>query len=350
MPARIQIGDRWIGDGEEVFVIAEAGVNHNGDLSIARRLIDVAVEAGADAVKFQSFKAESLVTPAAPKAEYQTRTTSTSESQFEMLRKLELSATDHGELSSYCRERGVLFLSTPFDEETADFLDTLPVPAFKISSGDLTNTQLLEHVARKKKPLILSTGMANLAEVNDAVKVVKTAGCDQIVLLHCVTDYPADPADVNLRAMQTLRETFHVPVGFSDHTQGIEVALAATALGAAVIEKHFTLDRALPGPDHRASLEPAEMRAFIRGIRVVQSALGNGEKVPTAREIETARVARRSIVATCEIPARTVVDRSMVALKRPGTGMPPVQLNSIVGRTTRVKIPSGELLRPEMFE
>lgn len=350
MPARIQIADRWIGEDEKVFIIAEAGVNHNGDLSIARRLIDVAVEAGADAVKFQSFKAESLVTADAPKAEYQTRTTSIAESQLEMLRKLELSAEGHRELSSYCRERGILFLSTPFDEESADFLDTLPVPAFKISSGDLTNTQLLKHVARKKKPLILSTGMANLSEVRDAVKTVNTAGCDQIVLLHCVTDYPANPSDMNLRAMQTLSDTFGLPSGFSDHTEGIEVALAATALGAAVIEKHFTLDRSMAGPDHRASLEPSELRAFVRGIRTVESSLGNGEKIPTAKEIETAKVARRSIVAAQEIPAHTVIDESMIALKRPGTGMSPSQMKSILGRTTRVAIPSGALLTPEMLE
>ena len=350
MPLRIHIGERAIGEGEKVFVIAEAGVNHNGDLSIARRLIDVAVEAGADAVKFQSFKAESLVTPAAPKAEYQTRTTSIDESQLEMLRKLELSESDHRELSSYCRERGIIFLSTPFDEESADFLDTLPVPAFKISSGDLTNIEFLEHVARKKKPLILSTGMANLAEVRDGVTTVNAAGCDQIVLLHCVTDYPADPFDVNLRAMQTLRDTFKVPAGFSDHTEGIEVALAATALGAAVIEKHFTLDRHQPGPDHRASLEPQELQAFVRGIRLVESSLGNGEKVPTPREIETAKVARRSLVAAHEIPASTVVERTMIALKRPGTGMPPAQLNLILGKTTRVRIASGALLTPDMFE
>ena len=349
MAQKVVIAHKRIGEGEKVFIIAEAGVNHNGDLSIAKRLIEVAIDAGADAVKFQSFKAESLVTSDAPKAEYQTRTTSTAESQFDMLRKLELSDTDHRELSSYCGER-ILFLSTPFDEASADFLDTLPVPAFKISSGDLTNTQLLEHVARKKKPVILSTGMADISEVDDAVKIVHASGCDQIILLHCVTDYPADPADVNLRAMQTLRDTFDVPCGFSDHTEHMEVALAATALGAAVIEKHFTLDRSMAGPDHRASLEPSELRAFVRGIRTVESSLGDGKKVPTQREIETAKVARRSIVAAQEIPAHTVVDRSMITLKRPGTGMSPSQMNSVVGRTTRVAIPSGALLTPEMFE
>ena len=350
MATTIQVGDKSIGEDKPVFIIAEAGVNHNGDLTIARRLIDVAVEAGADAVKFQTFKAEVLVTATAPKAEYQTQTTPTSESQLEMLRKLELSKQDHEVLSAYCRQKGILFLSTPFDEESADLLDALSVRAFKISSGDLTNSPLLAHVAKKQKPVMLSTGMADLAEVRDAVETLNSAGCDKIVLLHCVSDYPADPADVNLRAMQTMRETFNLPVGFSDHTQGLEVALAATALGASVIEKHFTLDRALPGPDHRASLEPDELIKFVSGIRTVQSSLGNGQKVPTAREIETAKVARRSIVATQTIPAGQVVERNMIAMKRPGTGIPPARLDAVVGRKTRVEIPSGTLLEMEMFE
>ena len=350
MAKTIQVGDKSIGAGAPVFVIAEAGVNHNGDLEMAKRLIDVAIKAGADAVKFQTFKAETLVTPTAPKAEYQTQTTPVDESQVEMLRKLELSNEDHDELSAYCRRTGILFLSTPFDEDSADLLDALSVPLFKISSGDLTNTPLLEHVAKKRKPVILSTGMADLAEVRDAVETLNAAGCDEVVLLHCVSDYPADPADVNLRAIQTLRKTFNLPVGFSDHTQGLEVALAAAALGASVIEKHFTLDRNLPGPDHRASLEPDELIKFVSGIRTIESSLGSGEKVPTAREIETAKVARRSIVATQTIPDGTIVERNMIAAKRPGTGLPPARVNSIVGRKTRIEIPVGTLLTLDMFE
>src|SRR6185369_17047632 len=350
MATTIQVGDKRIGAGAPVFIIAEAGVNHNGDLDMAKRLIHVAVAAGADAVKFQSFKAEVLVTATAPKANYQTQTTPAAESQLEMLRKLELSKEDHEELAAYCKSKGILFLSTPFDEASADLLDTLSVPLFKISSGDLTNTPLLTHVAKKQKPVILSTGMANLAEVREAVETLNAAGCDKIVLLHCVSDYPADPADMNLRAIQTLRETFGVPAGFSDHTQGLEVALAAAALGASVIEKHFTLDRTLPGPDHRASLEPAELTTFISGIRTVESSLGNGEKVPTAREIETAKVARRSIVAAQTIPSGKIVERHMLAVKRPATGLPPAQLDSIVGRKTRVEIREGTLLEMEMFE
>jgi N-acetylneuraminate synthase/N,N'-diacetyllegionaminate synthase len=350
MATTIQVGDKRIGEGEPVFIIAEAGVNHNGDVELAKRLIDVAVEAGADAVKFQTFKAEVLVTATAPKAEYQTETTPVDESQLEMLRKLELSKQDHDVLSAYSRQKGILFLSTPFDEESADLLDALAVPAFKISSGDLTNSPLLSHVAKKNKPIMLSTGMADLAEVRDAVETLNAAGCDKIVLLHCVSDYPADPGDVNLRAMQTMRETLNLPVGFSDHTQGLEVALAAAALGAAVIEKHFTLDRALPGPDHRASLEPDELKKFVSGIRTVQSSLGSGEKVPTPRELETAKVARRSIVATQTIAAGQVVERNMIAMKRPGTGIPPARLDSVVGRKTRVEILAGTLLEMEMFE
>ena len=350
MATTIQVGDKRIGEGEPVFIIAEAGVNHNGDVELAKRLIDVAVKAGADAVKFQTFKAEVLVTATAPKAEYQTETTPVDESQLEMLRKLELSKQDHDVLSAYSRQKGILFLSTPFDEESADLLDALAVPAFKISSGDLTNSPLLSHVAKKNKPIMLSTGMADLAEVRDAVETLNAAGCDKIVLLHCVSDYPADPGDVNLRAMQTMRETLNLPVGFSDHTQGLEVALAAAALGAAVIEKHFTLDRALPGPDHRASLEPDELKKFVSGIRTVQSSLGSGEKVPTQRELETAKVARRSIVATQTIAAGQVVERNMIAMKRPGTGIPPARLDSVVGRKTRVEILAGTLLEMEMFE
>lgn len=350
MAKTIQVGDKRIGADAPVFIIAEAGVNHNGDLDMAKRLIDVAVAAAADAVKFQSFKAEVLVTATAPKANYQTQTTPAAESQFEMLRKLELSNEDHEELSVYCKSKGILFLSTPFDEASADLLEALSVPVFKISSGDLTNTPLLAHVAKKQKPVILSTGMANLAEVREAIETLNAAGCDQVVLLHCVSDYPADPADVNLRAIQTLRETFDVPVGFSDHTQGLDVALAAAALGASVIEKHFTLDRTLPGPDHRASLEPDELKTFVAGIRTVESSLGNGEKVPTPREIETAKVARRSMVAAQTIPAGKIVERHMIAMKRPGTGLPPARLDSILGRKTRVEIPEGTLLTSEMFE
>src|SRR5215208_4566960 len=324
----IKVDNKLIGPGQPVFVIAEAGVNHNGDLKMARALIDVAVDSGADAVKFQTFQADRLVTPEAPKAAYQAANTGDTESQFEMLRRLELSPEAHRELQSYCEERGIIFLSTPFDEEAVDLLDELGVPAFKISSGDLTNSPLLEHVARKGKPVILSTGMSELSELIEAVSVLNTAGCETPILLHCVSNYPADPAEVNLRAMQTMRSAFDVPVGFSDHTQGIDVALAAVALGACVIEKHFTLDRTLQGPDHLASLEPTELRELVRSTRRVEKALGSGRKVPTASEMETAKVARRSLVAARDIAAGATLEREMVVMRRPGTGMSPALLHT----------------------
>jgi N-acetylneuraminate synthase len=346
----IQVANKLIGPGQPVFVIAEAGVNHNGDLKLARALIDVAVEAGADAVKFQTFQADRLVIPGTLKAEYQRRNTGDSESQFEMLQRLELSAAAHRELQSYCHERGIIFLSTPFDEFAVDLLDELGVPAFKISSGDLTNSPLLEHAASKGKPVILSTGMSELSELIEAVSVLNTAGCENPVLLHCVSNYPAAPAEVNLRAMQTMRSAFDVPVGFSDHTEGIDVALAAVAMGACVIEKHFTLDRTLPGPDHRASLEAAELRDLVRSIRRVETALGSGRKAPTASEIETAKVARRSLVAARDIPAGAKLERDMVVMRRPGTGMSPATLDTLLDRRAVQEISAGTLLNEDMFD
>lgn len=346
----IRVANKLIGPGQPVFVIAEAGVNHNGDLKMAQALIDVAAAAGADAVKFQTFRADLLATANAPKAEYQLQTTGDAESQFEMLRRLELSADAHRELQSYCHERGVIFLSTPFDEEAVDLLDELGVPAFKISSGDLTNSPLLEYVASKGKPVILSTGMSELSELIEAVSVLNTAGCENPVLLHCVSNYPAGASEVNLRAMQTMRSAFDVPVGFSDHTEGIDVALAAVALGACVIEKHFTLDRTLPGPDHRASLEPAELRELVQSIRRVEAALGSGRKVPSASEIETAKVARRSLVAARNIPAGATLERDMVAMRRPGTGMSPAMRGTLLGRRAAREISAGTILEEGMFE
>jgi len=346
----VKISNKVVGPQQPVFVIAEAGVNHNGDLKMARELIDVAVAAGADAVKFQTFHADRLVTADAPKAQYQVETTGAGESQLEMLRRLELAPEAHRELQSYCREREIVFLSTPFDEEAADFLDELGVPAFKISSGDLTNSPLLEHVAAKGKPVILSTGMSDLAELIEAVSVLNSAGCENPVLLHCVSNYPANAAEVNLRAMQTIRAAFDVPVGFSDHTEGIDVALAAVALGACVIEKHFTLDRSLPGPDHLASLEPAALRQLVTSIRRIESALGDGKKTPSASEMETAKVARRSLVAAQEIAAGATLEREMVALRRPGTGLTPSELPALLGRRAARAIAPGTLLSLEMFD
>ena len=346
----IEITGRKIAPTHPCFIIAEAGVNHNGDFELARQLIDVAVEAGADAVKFQTFQAERVVSAEAPKAAYQLETTDDAESQLEMIRKLELSPDDHVELQAYCQESGILFISTPFDQESVDLLDTLDVPAFKVGSGEITNWSLLEHIAGKGKPIILSTGMSYLSEVDEAVRVIEDAGNDQLVLLHCVSNYPADPSDVNLRAMETMAKAFQVPVGYSDHAPGIEIALAAVALGACVIEKHFTLDKDLPGPDHKASLEPEELKALVRGIRVVESSLGHGRKQPAPSEANTAEVARRSLVAARDIPAGTKLSEGLIAIKRPGTGLPPRLRPHLLGQTVKADIKAGTLFIWEMLK
>jgi N,N'-diacetyllegionaminate synthase len=344
---QVKIAQHIIGDGQPCFIIAEAGVNHNGMIEQAQRLVDIAAQVGADAVKFQTFKAERLASENAPKAGYQLTTTDSGESQLDMLRRLELSSADHQKLLAYCQERKILFLSTPFDELSADLLDELDVAAFKIGSGEITNLPFLNHVARKSKPMIVSTGMASLEEVEAAVETICSVGNDQLVLLHCVSNYPADPADANLRAMDTLRRAFNVPVGFSDHTLGIEVPLAAVALGARVIEKHFTLDRCLPGPDQQASLEPHELQAMVAGIRKVEMALGDGKKIPAASEANTSEVARKSLVAAQDIPAGTVLTEAMIAIKRPGSGLPPTMRPSIIGRTAGKDIAAGSLLKLE---
>jgi N,N'-diacetyllegionaminate synthase len=346
----IQIADYQVGRGRPCFIIAEAGVNHNGSLEMAKQLVDQAAKAGSCAVKFQTFKAERLVTPDAPKAGYQMQTTDATESQYDMLRRLELSPQAHRELIAHCQGKGILFLSAPFDEESADLLADLGVAAFKIPSGEISNLPFLAHVARKGRPMIVSTGMSYLGEVETAVRTIEETGNYDFVLLHCVSNYPADPVDVNLRALHTLATAFGVPVGYSDHTAGIEVALAAVALGACVIEKHFTLDRSLPGPDHRASLEPAELAALVQGIRTVEMALGHGRKEPAASEADIAATARKSLVAARDIPAGTRLTRDMIAVRRPGTGLPPAMLPHLLGRTLRVDLRAGSVLRPEMLE
>ncbi len=345
----IDIAGRKVGPGQPCFIVAEAGVNHNGSLEMARQLVDVAVRAGADAVKFQTFRAEKVISPQAPKAAYQLQTTDTGESQLDMVKRLELSFDAFRELYAYCQDKDILFMSTPFDEESADFLAELGMAVFKIPSGEITNLTFLAHVAHQGKPMIVSTGMSYLGEVEVAVQTVEEAGNYALVLLHCVSNYPANPADVNLRAMQTMAMAFGVPVGYSDHTPGIEVALAAVALGACVIEKHFTLDRSLPGPDHRASLEPDELMALVRGIRTVEAAMGHGHKEPAASEANTAAVARKSLVAARDIPAGMKLIEELIAIKRPGTGLPPAMRPYLIGRTARTTIPAGTLLTLEML-
>lgn len=349
MVTEFPIFGRIIGANQPCFIIAEAGVNHNGNMDLAHQLIDVAIQSGADAIKFQTFRAERLVTADAPKAAYQLETTSAGESQFEMLRRLELNADAHAALIAHCRDKHLVFLSTPFDEASADLLEALDVPAFKIPSGEITNLPFLSHVAHKNRPLIVSTGMAFLGEVETAVQTIEATDNHTLALLHCVSNYPANPADTNLRAMQTMAHAFNVPVGYSDHTSGIEVSLAAVALGACIVEKHFTLDRSLPGPDHRASAEPTELGALVRGIRMVEAALGDGRKQPAASEANTAAAARKSLVAACDIPAGTVLTEMMIAFRRPGTGLPPAMCEFLIGRSTRTTISTGTLLTLELL-
>ena len=340
----LNLGTHRVGPDQRCFVIAEAGVNHNGDITMAEQLIDAAADAGADAVKFQTFKAVRLATPDAPKAAYQHRTTDAAESQFDMLLRLELSAEDHYRLVDHSARRGVIFLSTPFEEGSADFLNELGVPALKIPSGEVTNLPFLAHVARMGRPLIVSTGMCDLGEVETAVETIRAQGNNELVLLHCVSNYPADPADVNLRAMQTMQTAFGVPCGYSDHTMGIEVGLAAVAMGACVLEKHFTLDRGLSGPDHEASLEPDALATLIRGVRTVEAALGGGCKRAVPNEKETAATIRKSLVAAQDIATGETVTEAHVEIKRPGTGLPPVMKSYFVGRIATQHIPAGTLL------
>lgn len=341
---KIKIADNLIGEGEPCFIIAEAGVNHNGDIDLARKLVDAAREAGADAVKFQTFKAEMIVTRSAEKAGYQKETTPSEESQYDMIRKLELAGEDFRNLFAYAQEKGILFLSSPFDKGSVDLLSELGVSALKIPSGEITNFPLLKHISRQRKPIILSTGMATQEEVGEALEVIKEQGTDEIILLHCVTSYPAKIEDMNLKAMETLRNTFQLPAGLSDHSIGIIIPVAAVALGACVIEKHFTLDKNLPGPDHRASLEPDELKQMITAIRNVEKAMGNGIKKPTKVEDENKKMVRRSLVAKVDIPQGTTITEEMLAIKRPGAGLEPKYLGEVIGRTAEATIKKDEII------
>jgi len=340
----IMVGGHAIGPGQPCFIIAEAGVNHNGDLERAKTLVQIAAAAGADAVKFQTFKADILATADAPKADYQKVSGAVDESQQDMLRRLELSAEAHSVLMGTCFECGILFMSSPFDEESADFLVGLKIPVLKIPSGEITNVAFLRHVARLRVPLIVSTGMANMEEVGLAVDVLRVAGCTDLSLLHCVSNYPADPAACNLRAMETLRAHFNVPVGFSDHTLGSTVSLAAAALGANVIEKHFTVDKTLPGPDHQASLDPTELRAFVAGIRSVEASMGDGVKKPVASEAGTAAVARKSLVASRPIQRGEILSKDNVVARRPGTGLSASHIDQVLGKRAAVALETGRLI------
>lgn len=330
----------------KTLIIAEAGVNHNGDIGMARQLIDVAADAGADLVKFQTFSADRLVTAGAVKAEYQLEATSAGESQHAMLRRLELTPDMHEVLIAHCHSRGIGFFSTGFDVESIDFLARLGLGRFKIASGEITNLPYLRHVGRYGKPVILSTGMASLGEIEAAVEALEQAGTARsgITVLHCNTEYPTPMSDVNLRAMLSIGDAFGVAVGYSDHTAGIEIPIAAVALGATVIEKHFTLDRTLPGPDHKASLEPDELKAMVAAIRNVEQALGDGIKRPTPSEVKNRPVARKSLVAACAIRAGQLFSPGNLAVKRPGTGISPMLWDQVVGRRASRDFAADELI------
>jgi N-acetylneuraminate synthase/N,N'-diacetyllegionaminate synthase len=343
MGRKIRLSHRLIGEGMPCFIIAEAGVNHNGDVNLAKKLIDLAKEAGADAVKFQTFRAEDIVTQSAEKAEYQKETTGAQESQYKMIKSLELSEKDFVELHAYAQSKGIIFISSPFDQKSVDLLSKLDVPAFKVGSGEITNFPLLKYIAKKQKPMILSTGMATLGEIEEALRVIQQE-IKSIILLHCVSGYPAKIEDMNLKVMETLRQAFKLPVGLSDHTVGITIPIAAVALGACVIEKHFTLDKSLPGPDHRASLEPDELKQMITAIRDVEKAMGSGIKIPTAEEAKNKKVVRRSLVARLDIPEGAVITKEMLDVKRPGTGIESKYLEAIVGRKARENINRDTIL------
>lgn len=335
---------------DRCFIIAEAGVNHNGDPDLAMKLVDVALEAGADAVKFQTFNADLLATPTAPKADYQRESSDSTESQLQMLKRLQLPLETYKSLMDHCAGNSMCFMSTPFDKESADFLDNLPIELFKIPSGEITNLPLLAHIAKKSKPMILSTGMSDLDEVGTALETIKENGQPDLALMHTLSSYPAPADEVNLKAMRTLVTEFGLPVGYSDHTLGIEISLAAVAMGASILEKHFTLDRSLPGPDHKASLEPDELKSLVRGVRIVESSFGDGRKRQMPSEVNTAKVARRSLVAAKAISAGTVLTENLIAIRRPGTGLAPERQSQVLGRTLRSSIAAGELLTMEMLD
>ena len=330
----------------KVFIIAEAGVNHNGSVELAKKLIDVAVESGANAVKFQTFKTESLVSKNAQKADYQKKTTDKDESQFDMIKKLELDTNTHRELIEYCRTKNIMFLSTPFDHDSIDMLNKLGLEIFKIPSGEITNLPYLRHIGSLNKKVILSTGMADIGEIEDALDILSEAGTqkENITVLHANTMYPTPMEDVNLKAMVTIGNTFDIQFGYSDHTLGIEVDIAAVAMGASVIEKHFTLDKTMEGPDHKASLEPDELKAMVKSIRNIEKALGSSMKKPSKSEKPNMLIARKSIVANRYIRKGEILNEDNLAIKRPGNGISPMQWDEVVGSIAQKDYIEDELI------
>lgn len=329
---------------DKVFIIAEAGVNHNGDIELAKKMIDVASEAGADAIKFQSFKSDKVVTKYASKASYQKDITNNHESQYEMLRKLELDYNSHKELIDYCNTKNIIFLSSPFDIESVELLDSLGMKIFKIPSGEIENVPYLKKIASLNKKVILSTGMCNLSDIEFALDILRRNGNLQVSVLHCNTEYPTPMNDVNLRAMNTIKDAFKVEVGYSDHTVGIEISIAAVALGAKIIEKHFTLDKNMVGPDHKASLGPNELKDLVISIRNVERALGDGVKKPSISEEKNMIIVRKSIVANVDIQLDEVFTEENLTIKRPGNGMSPKQWHEVLGKRAKKKYKEDELI------
>ncbi len=347
-PLKVKIGERWIGDGFPCYVVAEAGANHNRDLAMGKELIDVAAEAGADAVKFQTYSAETLYSKKTPKFSYLEK--HTSKDTWQLIKDIELPREWQAELQAWARTRGIVFFSSPFDYRAVDELDALGVPAYKIASFEIVDLPLIRHAATKGRPMILSTGLATYEDIHDAIETCRSAGNRDVVLLQCASLYPAPPARVNLRAMETMRRAFGVPVGLSDHTLGIHVAGAAVAMGACLLEKHLTLSRTLPGPDHAFAIEPTELKAMVRQIRDIEAALGDGRKVgPAPEEEEMHQKARRSLIAARAIPKGTRIERDMIAIKRPGFGIRPKLIELVVGRVSKVDIEEDTVLTWEML-
>lgn len=315
----------------QVFIIAEAGVNHNGNIELAKKLVDIAVDAKVNAIKFQTFRAEQLICRDSPKAEYQLKTTDQTETQYEMLKKLELTDFMHKELIAYCKSKQILFLSSPFDLESIEMLASYGIQMFKIPSGEITNYPYLKKIASYNKPIILSTGMSSLVEIEAAINILKEQGAEKIILMHCNTEYPTSMKDVNLNAMKTMRDSFGLPVGYSDHTEGIEIPIAAVAAGATVIEKHITLDKSLEGPDHKASLTPEDLKKMVVSIRNVELALGRFEKEPTQSELKNISIVRKSIVAKKDILKGEILSDENITTKRPGTGLSPMLWEEVIG-------------------
>ena len=332
---------------ERIFIIAEIGVNHNGDINLAKKMIKSASECGVDAVKFQTFKSEELVTENARTADYQEENTNEN-SQLAMLKKLELSFDDFKELKDYSLKNGVIFISSPFDVNSVDLLETLDVPLYKLGSGELNNFELIDHVQKTNKPIIISTGMATLDEIKETYDFIENK--DNLIILHCITGYPTSFEEANLNFIKTLKSEFDVPIGFSDHSPGIELPIAAVALGACVVEKHFTLDKNLEGPDHKASLNPKEFKAMVDAIRNIEVAMGDGVRKFSDNELEIKKVARKSIVLNQDVSKDMIIERGMLSIKRPGTGIPPKFIDDVVGKKLIKDLKSNNVLKWDYLE